>query len=111
LTWEFQLPYSSTICGSEELTSSGPITLGFDNYGEGMLPEADKGNRISEMFTSSVPRCSIKTIILVQNEEGDPIGDDAIVKIKDDFLVTDISKGKSAMTHIYYLQATTIAGI
>ena len=76
-----------------------------------MLPEADKGNRISEMFTSSVPRCSIKTIILVQNEEGDPIGDDAIVKIKDDFLVTDVSKGKSSMTHIYYLQATTIAGI
>jgi hypothetical protein len=84
--------YSIDICGTETVSSKGPINLIYDVFGIGVDPktEIDFVSKMSDNFISSSQNCPITSAKLVKNIAGDEITD-SLVKILNGDLVVDLS--------------------
>jgi hypothetical protein len=84
--------YNIHICGTETVSSSGPLALGFDIFSEGETPKTDALYKMSQVFISSNEKCKIETVVLANSQIGEPMTS-TLVTIIDDSLVVDISQG------------------
>jgi hypothetical protein len=96
----------TTVCGMETVSSTGPLVLKFDYYGEGVGTYKDVNYTLSDVFESSNQKCGFESIVLAKSVKGEEL-DSTLVTLEGDFLVVNVSQGVPGETHEFFIIVTT----